>query len=490
MPRGPILNDISRNFTTRDSLGIEGVAATMQASICPVVNTVTPRAFYWPFMVWLYYDYHRYVAAGKPDAYSFNQYVKRQDYFFVLANLLIEGSDRSGLVGKLQTERDKSENTEGPYPYNKNYFQSNYGGMQYYNAGCLSMYYIIDKDPETNQNLPFPKLTREGEQLALAFRNVIQETRYYKQFRLQNIPVPKDVLEEYGHVLRFDLQGFSECKEILRHYFFEDSRAVQTRERSRLLRESRDYILFLANQHHLKNMNGVDLRRALYDFHAPEGAEIVVPEQLKTVANKWEIVIGRQFFTMGLEMIWKQMLAQLSLPMTRSEWLGTVLDTSTFSIDLHAPLSELIGAGPVSFERMEEVIADAIHNRKMERCLENGLRVILTIYDRFHSRDDFGDERAFLWYGNDSHSISLLELFERVKEFEQRPISAVLSFLMQKWLIEQHYITAFGKMMQERDGFYYEVINERYVRKFEFDLAFQAVRLTSLSQVMRDLDIL
>ncbi len=73
MPKGPILNDISRNFTTRDSLGIEGVAATMQASICPVVNTVTPRAFYWPFLVWLYYDYHRYVAADKPDAVSRNQ---------------------------------------------------------------------------------------------------------------------------------------------------------------------------------------------------------------------------------------------------------------------------------------------------------------------------------------------------------------------------------------------------------------------------------
>ena len=41
MPKGPILNDISRKFTTRDSLGIEGVVTTIQASICPVINTVT-----------------------------------------------------------------------------------------------------------------------------------------------------------------------------------------------------------------------------------------------------------------------------------------------------------------------------------------------------------------------------------------------------------------------------------------------------------------
>jgi len=44
MPKGPILNDISRSFTTRDSLGIEGVATTIQASICPVIrNGVYPN---------------------------------------------------------------------------------------------------------------------------------------------------------------------------------------------------------------------------------------------------------------------------------------------------------------------------------------------------------------------------------------------------------------------------------------------------------------
>ncbi len=54
MSIGPKLNNISRNFTSRDSLGIDGVSTTMSAELCPVINTVTPRAFYWPFMVWIY----------------------------------------------------------------------------------------------------------------------------------------------------------------------------------------------------------------------------------------------------------------------------------------------------------------------------------------------------------------------------------------------------------------------------------------------------
>ena len=97
MPKGPILNNISKSFTTRDSLGIEGVATTIQASICPIINTVTPRVFYWPFLVWIYYDYYLCFGTEKVDFNAFSQYLKRQDYFFVMANLLIEGSDQSNM---------------------------------------------------------------------------------------------------------------------------------------------------------------------------------------------------------------------------------------------------------------------------------------------------------------------------------------------------------------------------------------------------------
>lgn len=50
MSKGPKLNKPPEDFTTRDSFGIESVAASIQAEIGPVVNTVTPRAFYWSFM--------------------------------------------------------------------------------------------------------------------------------------------------------------------------------------------------------------------------------------------------------------------------------------------------------------------------------------------------------------------------------------------------------------------------------------------------------
>ena len=45
-------------------------------------------------------------------------------------------------------------------------------------------------------------------------------------------------------------------------------------------------------------------------------------------------------------------------------------------------------------------------------------------------------------------------------------------------------------MLQGRDGFYYELIDGKYTRKHYFNIDFQGIRLTSLTQVMRDLDIL
>ena len=127
MPRGPRLNNISKNFTTRDSLGIEGVAATIQGEICPVVNTVTPRAFYWPFMVWIYYDFYEYSGIKEYNYNAFDKYLKRQDYFFVMATLLTEGSDQSGLVGKQQTQIDIDDNPSGPYEFNPKYFKTRFG---------------------------------------------------------------------------------------------------------------------------------------------------------------------------------------------------------------------------------------------------------------------------------------------------------------------------------------------------------------------------
>ena len=61
---------------------------------------------------------------------------------------------------------------------------------------------------------------------------------------------------------------------------------------------------------------------------------------------------------------------------------------------------------------------------------------------------------------------------------------------MDNWLIEQHRRTAFEKLMQGRDGFYFEEIDGSYSYKSSFEIDFQGIRLYQLSQVMKDLNML
>ena len=167
MIRGPRLNNIGKNFTSRDSLGLEGVATSMQGEICPVVTTVTPRAFYWPFMVWIYYDFLMKSGIKQHTSTAFKAYLRRQDYFFVMATLLTPNADNNNLVGKTKAQIDIDNNQAGPYPFNDGYFKAGFCGMLYYNAGCTSLYFITSENPENGKEYDFPgnKLSPVGYRL-------------------------------------------------------------------------------------------------------------------------------------------------------------------------------------------------------------------------------------------------------------------------------------------------------------------------------------
>ena len=90
MAKGPKFNEVTKTFTTRDNLGIESATAGIQDALCPIVTTVTPRAFYWPFVTWNYYDYHVNCKNDKKNSTGFNDFLNRNSYFMVLANMMMQ----------------------------------------------------------------------------------------------------------------------------------------------------------------------------------------------------------------------------------------------------------------------------------------------------------------------------------------------------------------------------------------------------------------
>lgn len=482
MPKGPQLNNIAKSFTTRDSLGIESVATSISAEICPIVNTVTPRAFYWPFMVWIYYDFYKYSGIEDHSVKAFDAYLKRQDYFFVLATLLTPGSDQTNLVGKLQTQDDIFYNRTGKYSFNPKYFKTRYGGMQYYNAGCLSMRFIVDQNPETGEYYSFPKLTKDGERMALAFERVIKNTQYYKKYRLLDVDVPESVLKEYGKVINFGLVGFDECKTILREKMFETKRYSK-------LAESATYIKYLDDKYRLNEFDRAACRKALFDYRTPLNRIIKISDELETISNEWEIVIGRQYFTAGLEMIWKHMLEQLDEPFSKKQWISRSIKSSKFDVNINQPLTELIKNAEYDFDTREDMIANGRAGNDVY-SVGNGIKIILSMYKHFHNREDLGDDRYFFDYGIDSESISFTDMFEGVDSLKNASVKDFIVFVMDEWLIQQHYMTAYKKMLQGRDGYYYEVVDGKYIKRKDFDIDFQGIRIIQLAQVMKDLNVI
>ena len=486
MAKGPKFNKVKYNFTTRDNLGIEGPTASIQAELCPVINTVTPRAFYWPFMVWNYYDYHVNYKTEKKTLADFDKnFLKRNDYFMVMANL-IANNDQNNLVGKTRAIENLADESINLFPYDTTYFKITFGGMQYYNAGCLTMGFITNEDADGN-HYSFAKLTKElGEPMAIAFEKVIKDTEYYKNYRLKNTSVPKNVLLELGQVLKFDLDGFDAVKKLLKTALFEPKYNQKLNNKN--LINSSHYIKFIYFQHGIKNPTLTDLRRVLFDYFSPRGeAKPIDDTSLTEIINDWEIVVGRQYFTMAIELIWKHMLWELNDSMSLEKWIEKSINNAKWKIDYNKPLCSLLPECNYDFDTREKMIATGSGASKShELNVEIGLKVLLSLYNRFINRDELNSD--YLREGSD---VSIESLIKLVDQYYEKSIAEFIQYIMTKWIVKRHELVAQEKLLQGHDGFYFEKIDSLYVPAGHLsEPGFKGLRLLQLMQVMKDLDML
>lgn len=485
MAKGPKFNKTGYRFTTRDNLGIEGATASIQAELCPVINTVTPRAFYWPFMVWNYYDYHVNYKTVKKTKDDFNDnFLKKNDYFMVLANLL-ENNDDYNLVGKTRALENLNNKTISNYPYDPTYFITTFGGMQYYNAGCLTMGFITDIDSEEH-HFTLPRLTKEvGEPMALAFEEVIKNTEYYKNYRLINTCVPEAVLKELGQVLKFNLDGFDSVKVLLRDALF----APKNNERlnNENLIKSSEYLKCIYYQQGIKNPGLSEMRRVLFDYFSPRGEGKTLDESYREIANNWEIVVGRQYLTMAVELMWKHMLEVLLETFTLKVWIKKIMESTGWTVDYNKSLSSLIPECNFNFTEREALISKGSGSSKSrDMNLEIGIKILLSIYNRFVDRDDL--DKGYL---NEGEDVSISSLISLVNQFKEKPIIEMIEYIMVNWIVKRHEAVALEKLLQKRDGFYFERIDDLYIPTNQFAVpGFKGLRLIQLMQVMKDLDIL
>ena len=485
MAKGPKFNEVTKTFTTRDNLGIESATAGIQADLCPVINTVTPRAFYWPFMVWNYYDYHVNYKTEKKTVDDFDKnFLKRNDYFMVMANLIAK-NDQDNLVGKTRANENLADESVSMYPYDDKYFQSKYGGMQYYNAGCLTMGFITDEDGE-GKYFSLPRLTKEiGEPIALAFEEVIKNTEYYKNYRLKDVEVPKSVLQELGQVLKFDLDGFDKVKALLKDALFTPKNNARLNNEN--LIKSSEYIKFIYFQYSITNLTLYEMRRVLFDYFSPRGEAKPYDDSLAEIVNDWEIVVGRQYLTMAVALMWKQMLWALDDATTLEKWIEKTVNMTGCHTAYNEPLKTLLPDCNYDFEVREKMISiGSGASKNYYTNIEIGLKILLSLYNRFVNRDELN--AIYLQEGED---VSISSLIKLVEEYSEKPIIEFIQYIMVNWIVKRHELVAREKLLQGRDGFYFERVDNVYVPTGHKDEpGFKGLRLLQLMQVMKDLDML
>ena len=489
MAKGPQFNYVDIRFTTRDSLGIESETASMQAELCPVVNTVTPRAFYWPFMVWNYWQYDIKTSQSNEirNKECFDKdFLKKNDYFFVLATLLTTSAgEQKNLVGKDKSQKNLDDDPIGPYKYDEKYFQSTFGGMQYYNAGCFTLGFITDRD-NTGVIYKFPVITRDyGHPLAEAFDDVIKNTNYYKKYKsVDNCEVSKEELIEYGNFIKFNLDGFDKCKKLLRDRLFGQPESTFL-YKSNLI-ESANYLKIIHDKYGLVLDTKV-MREILFDDFSPTGKYGNICDQnskLGKIIKDWEVVIGRGYFTIAIEIIWQYILDFLgkTISMTKEEWIKESLNNAQFKdINLENNVCSIINKFNFGFDERESLITTG--NKKLNNNIENAIKLLISLYNRFKDRTDIND------YLIKRGSISLMDLINLVDNYKIKTIRDFVVYIIDNWIIKKHIEVATRKLYEGRDGFFFEVIDNNYYQKSTTTPDFQRLRMVALMQVMEDLDM-
>ncbi len=480
---GPLINNTKKNFTTRDNLGIEGTSNTMAANLCPIVNTVTPHPYYWAFIAWCYWKFFDINGYYKYD--EVKKFIRRINFFITLGNVLDENSSGNGftgvnsITGRLNSLLDKDTDS---FRYYHNYIVE-LSTMGYYTPGLLTMNlfkYIEDESDGKVRLHIAPKCVR----LAKAYDAVISKTEYYKQY-LEDEIVPRRVLIELGSTVHIDMDNFDECKQILTEYLF----GSDTQSSSKLSK-CKDYICYIKEHTGISVSSTEKCRRVFFDEFSVRGNNKPIISELSPVAKGFEIVACRHYFVAGLEVIWQHMLNQLVTPMSISQWISCSVKDNKYSFDITKPLSLVVNRFCYNSSELEDLLAKV--KKDNEHVLERALITLVSVYNRLKDRTDFPDEiKTYLLFGG-TESVSLKRFLDNVDEHRDASIEEFLRFIMQYWLVNQHFRTAYRKMLDDKNGFYIEEINDNeYIKNDHvFNWGFQANRMVQLYSVMKDLGVI
>ncbi|MDN4073337.1 hypothetical protein [Fictibacillus terranigra] len=443
----------------QDHLGIRNVGILIADYLQSGVTSITPRARYWSFFAWVLYDFIQNVPEEKTIK-NFKSFLKKQEWYFILANYaeaLERGAITHDVIG-IQKAIEEWRKPQDAFEQKSNYVQDSFGGYGTYRNVMKIL--GITKIGEEAKGVHIDRLTPVGKMLAEAFEQTIKHTAYYRDNRLEDTPVPRGVLLDFGRVAALDRLKDPNSKDypIVSNIFMPEE---PRNSRQILRKQSLLYYMHIIHQSRGSKITFSYLQDMMLDGLYDN--QTTVPSHLQNVAKGWEIYQVRQLFTYSLDTMWSYLLHQMSKKVvSMSELIAAVVEElENNRHDLSEDIKSLNESIPLNQDFRKATFGKL---RKKEINAENHIwqpmLMMLYVYNRLLNRDDFDTSHQELLKLGGRDDISFTIWMDFVQSYRDKPLKEFLSYILRFYILEQHQKVALNKMITTGNETYHFVEND------------------------------
>ena len=329
----------------QDHLGLGSVVTDrILPRLSPGINVLTIHPRYWSFYAFVLSEFWKRDFPRTRTA--LRAWYRPLECIYSVACSLCENPDHYGSpIGTRKISRVVAAKPSEFDPQFE-YMESAMGGYGLYYATVMqAIGLVVLADPRLG--LPVDTVTPEGQVVADAFRGVIADTEYYRNWiERHNEEVPYEVAAEYGGLACFcRLRDESALdRPLLVDAFLHHGSPVEAEARRQTLR----MFCELAAQTESSQVDASSFRRLIYygtDHPAEEsfpGAAFVPPAPLVRIARKWRLYQAREYFNVSVNEMWRRL----------SCW-GLARDGDVYPV----PMADLIASiGAIDFEGFAESV--------------------------------------------------------------------------------------------------------------------------------------
>ena len=294
----------------QDHLGLGSVVTDrILPRLSPGINVLTIHPRYWSFYAFVLSEFWKRDFPRTRAA--FRAWYRPLECIYSVACSLCENADHFGTpIGSRRITAVVAAEPNGFDPQ-FDYMETAMGGYGLYYATVMQAVGLVAlADPRLG--LPVDAVTPEGQLVADAFRTVIADTEYYRNWiGRHDEEVPHEVAAEYGELACFcRLRDESALdRPLLVDAFLHHGSSAQAEARRQTLR----MFCELAAQSEFSQVDESSFRRLVYygaDHPSEEnasGATFVPPAQLVRVARKWRLYQAREYFNVSINEMWRRL---------------------------------------------------------------------------------------------------------------------------------------------------------------------------------------